>query len=701
MTRPDLAEWRALAERELRESLETRLWETDEGFALPPLAAAETRRLPHVAAGVTALLARRGPWAVRARIDFAHPGEAAEGAARAVAQHGADELEVRLDVYARSGDEPEPQDAEDGVRAGELGLSAYCANDLEHVLDAIDLRRVPIAFDAGAAAPGVLAAVLHHAEEQGVGRSALRIELGLDPIGGGAPRNAPRRLDLAAGLLTFCRDRCPRIRPFVLDGTRFHDGSAVEELAGVMATAIALVRALGERGLDIEAIAAGTVLRLPVTTEPLLQIAKLRAARLLWAKIARAFGAAAPGSLRLPLVAVSSPRALAQRFDLRTNLVRTSVQAFAAALGGCDALVVAPWEPDPDHRIPGTLRLARAQQHILRDEARLGQVADPVAGADSIERLTHEIGHRAWDLLRAIEAEGGLPAPSAHALLDERIAQVRAARDERHRRRIDALVGVSRYVDPGLEEPRPLVVDRATLHDARCQALAAASEARNDGRVRAAVERLARANGDDWLAAAIEATAAGASFVQVGEALAGEPEVETEAVSADGDGEAHAAPAATFEMQRAAESAHARKVLLLRFGADDRADFAADLFRAGGFGVVASAPLASVDDALASLAQETPAAAVVCCPDAEQQRIVAALQRAGIAATLVVAGRAQDGVARQGVIFVAPGHDLLSALTAVSLRATLADPASPTGQRDALAAELRSLETLLARQAAR
>ena len=153
---------------------------------------------------------------------------------------------------------------------------------------------------------------------------------------------------------------------------------------------------------------SGTALRVSVSTGLLLEVAKLRALRLLQAKIAAAFLPAGAALPRVPVIAYSSERARARRHDLRTNLLRGTIEGIAAVLGGCDALCLEPYDPEPEQQDETARRLARHQHHLLRDEACLDRVTDPVAGAFALEKLTHEVAKGAWEMLGEIEARGGM-----------------------------------------------------------------------------------------------------------------------------------------------------------------------------------------------------------------------------------------------------------------------------------------------------
>ena len=235
-----------------------------------------------------------------------------------------------------------------------------------------------------------------------------------------------------------------------MDATVYHDAGAddADELAIATAVGVAYLRALTDGGLDVDAALAAVDFRFAVSADQFASIAKLRAARRMWARVA-ALSDAAPDRGQWQHAVTSA--AMMSRRDPWVNLLRTTVACFAAAVGGADAITVLPF--DTAIGLPDGLarRIARNTQSILHDESSLGRVLDAAGGSWYVESLTDQLARTAWDTFTAIERAGGALAALDSGLLGERIAATREQRadDVAHRRA--PLTGVTEFPLP--DEP--------------------------------------------------------------------------------------------------------------------------------------------------------------------------------------------------------------------------------------------------------
>lgn len=328
---------------------------------------------------------------------------------------------------------------------------------LERFLPHLDLGRTAVVVKDGAAALTAAGAVAAAAARQGVAAGGLRGGFGCDPLGalagrGELPGSLDRAFDLAADLLAWSRRETPNVRPLLVDVAPYHaaGAGAVEELAAAAASGVELLRRLTAAGHDVDAVAGATLFGFSVGGDVFLEIAKLRAARLVWAKVVKASGGS-PGAQRMWLHAGSSSVTRTLR-DPWVNLLRGTTESFAAIVGGADSIATAPFNELLGSPGRTSRRLAVNAQHILREEAFLGEVLDPAGGSYYVESLTEELARAAWSLLQEIERRGGM----ARALgwVRERIAATAAARREAAARRQPPIVGVSDYAH--LEEELPL-----------------------------------------------------------------------------------------------------------------------------------------------------------------------------------------------------------------------------------------------------
>ncbi len=346
-------------------------------------------------------------------------------------------------------------DLENGVTSlwfalGEGGLDVAA---LPGVLDGVYLDLAPVVLDAGPATAEAADALLRLLADRDV--TPAGGNLGADPIGlrarlGSVPDGAG--LDTAVRLARHCAAGHPALRAITVDATPYHDagGSHAEELGCSIATGVAYLRALTDGGLSVAEALNQIEFRYAVTADQFLSIAKLRAARLLWARVAQECGAAEHGAQRQH--AVTSSAMMTAR-DPWVNMLRTTVACFAAGVGGADAVTVQPFDarlglPDAFAR-----RIARNTSALLVEESGVARVVDPAGGSWFAERLTADLAAKAWEWFQEIERAGGALA-ALDTLIPERLAATWAKRSKAIAHRRDPITGVSEF--PNLTEKLPV-----------------------------------------------------------------------------------------------------------------------------------------------------------------------------------------------------------------------------------------------------
>jgi methylmalonyl-CoA mutase len=345
-------------------------------------------------------------------------------------------------------------DLENGVTslwlvAGERGVPVDALAD---VLDEVYLDLAPVTLDAGAEFAAAAEVLLGIHDDKGIQASEVRGNLGADPLGLRARTGTPADLEGAAALAGRVAAGYPKLRSIVVDALPYHEagGSDGQELGAAMATAVAYLRALENAGLDVAAAAGQLEFRLAATADQFGTIAKLRAARRLWARVVEVCGA--PG-IAAPQHAVSSSTMMTRR-DPWVNMLRTTLACFGAGVGGADAVTVLPFDaaiglPDAFAR-----RIARNTHAILLEESKVAGVIDPAGGSWYVEAHTDSLARAGWAWFTELERAGGIVAALDSGLVDERIA---ATRDERNRRLAEgeeSITGVTVY--PNKDE-KPLV----------------------------------------------------------------------------------------------------------------------------------------------------------------------------------------------------------------------------------------------------
>jgi methylmalonyl-CoA mutase len=341
----------------------------------------------------------------------------------------------------------------EGVSALVLGVEGAAA-DLDRLLEGVFLDLVPVVLDAGvdyeAAADAALALLTDLDDDQ---RSRLSVDLGADPLT--APlsgRPAPSMADVVA-VAAKVTGYDGGVRAITIDGPAFHDlgASASWELAGSIGAAVGYLRLLGDGGIAPGAALRQISFRFAADDDQFMTIAKLRAARRLWARVAEVVGEPEAGAARLH--AVTSLPMMAQR-DPWVNMLRTTLAAFSAGAGGADTVLVHPFDVAIPGGFPGTAssfarRIARNTQLLLLEESHIGRVLDPAGGSWFVEDLTKALAEQAWKHFQDIESRGGFEAARDYVV--GQITDVADRRIDDIARRRKALTGVNEY--PNLAEP--------------------------------------------------------------------------------------------------------------------------------------------------------------------------------------------------------------------------------------------------------
>ncbi len=426
----DEADWRALVEQGLKGGSWDRLvGKTADGIAIAPLyrepdfhTAADISGFPGAAPFVRG--ARDGAWLIRQRFDHPDPAHANRDIL-ADLQAGVGGVELAIDPI------------------GAAGVAIGDADALDLALADVILEAAPVSLDAGVHA--LWAADLLTAKLKGV--AAPGTAFNLDPIGTLMRIGAIARADVgdAAAFAARTRRELPAATSLRVDARPVHEagGTEAQEIAAALTSGIFYLRALGEAGLDADDAGAALSFALSIGPDVLIEAAKLRALRLCWARVMEASGAA-PETRAAHIHAFTSRRMMT-RVDAHTNILRVTTSAFAAAIGGADVITTLPFTDALGLPTPFARRLARNTQHVLLEECRLGHVADPAGGAWFVEKLTRELADLAWAKMQAIEAQGGIVDALSSGALQKEIAVARAVRQHTIATRRETITGVTDF----------------------------------------------------------------------------------------------------------------------------------------------------------------------------------------------------------------------------------------------------------------
>jgi methylmalonyl-CoA mutase len=523
---PDLAQWRAEVERLLAGAPFDRavFTRTLAGVTVAPLyTAADTADLPWseqspgaapYLRGATAAGHLGAPWQVAQELPLPTVEEFNE-ALRADLARGQTVAHLILDTAGMLGLDP------DQTKAGTVGAdgtSVASLADLARALDGVDLATTPLKIQAGTVALPIATMVVALLREQGVDPASLTGCIGCDPVFGLArtgrlPLSLKRMYDEVAVLTRWAARSAPRLRTLPVFETPWHDGGADEalSLALCLSSAVHVLRVMEKRGVALDEAVRRVQFQTCLGGDFFLEIAKLRALRLLWSDIQTAAGL------------VPQPAAVHARTGRRTqtvhdpqvNLLRSTTQAMSAVLGGVQSLHVAPFDEVDSVPDAFSRRLARNVHLLLAHESHLDRVIDPAGGSWSVEKLTADLARSAWDRFQEIEALGGVVAGLRSGRVQEMVAAGAEARRRRLATRRDVLVGTNRYAQPTEPARTARQPDLQAVHAERAARTAGSRTGQADhGGVLERLERLLEADPADLFA---QMEAAGAHGATLGE----------------------------------------------------------------------------------------------------------------------------------------------------------------------------------------
>ncbi|HTI99388.1 MAG TPA: methylmalonyl-CoA mutase family protein [Dongiaceae bacterium] len=660
-------DWRTLVEAELKGApFDKKMFSTThEGITLKPIyCRSDTANLPHLNSlpgfapfvrGASASGHVKEAWKISQEIAIASPMEF-NHAARTSISGGLNALNMVLDRATRNGQDPDGAPAED-VGCG--GLSLATLSDLDCALAGVDLETTPIFIRTGASALPVAALLLALVRSRKQAAVNLRGCIETDPLGvlaheGRLPQSLGHAYAEMTVLTSWAVRNAPHLQTICVHSRPWHEsgGSAVQELAYTVATGIEYLRQLHQRGVEVSVAAPRLRFAVTVGTNFFMEIAKLRALRMLWSR-AVAVGGGGEAAQKLSLH-VRSSQWNKSVVDPYNNLLRTTVESLAGVLGGCDSMQVGAYDEVARQPNDFSLRIARNTQLVLQKECHLNHVIDPAGGSWFIEHLTHELATRAWALFQEVEARGGmetaLRAGGPQKAVDETAAKKRKAVGARR----DSIVGVNQYANPKEPPLEGSVTEPKAFHQDRVRQLSAQRASRDAASTREVCARLAEwsePRDDAFFDACAVAAGAGATLGEIISAIRNE----------DAPGEpiqpvCIARAAVGFEQLRAAMYRRPQgpaKVFLCNMGPlkehKARADFARGFFSAGGYDVIAPAGFPTPAEAAAALRDSQAEVAVICATDENYPALVPALTaaiRANQPGTLIVlAGYPADQIA--------------------------------------------------------
>ncbi|MCL4785945.1 MAG: methylmalonyl-CoA mutase subunit beta [Verrucomicrobia bacterium] len=614
---------------------------TYEGLTLKPIYRREDiANLPHVNSfpgfapfvrGASASGYVKESWDVSQEIAVASPTEF-NFAARNSIGRGLNALNMVLDRATRNGLDPDWAAPED---VGFGGLSIATLDDLNRALDGVLLDQTSLFVRSGASALPFAALLVALARKRKTSLATLRGCIEMDPLGVLAHEGKlPQSLDGAyremAALTEWAAKNAPQLQTLCVHSRAWHEagGSAVQELAYTLASGVEYLRQLAKLGLDVNTTAPRLRFAVTVGTNFFLEIAKLRALRMLWSRaVAAAGGNETAQKISLHVRTSQWNKSVVDPYN---NLLRATVEAFAGVLGGCDSMQVGAFDEVVRPPDDFSLRIARNTQLVLQKECELNHVIDPAGGSWFVENATAEIAGRAWALFQEVEKAGGMEAALRAGGPQKAVAETAAKKIKSVTSRRDSLVGVNQYANPNETPLAVPAADTQAFHKRRVQQVTSHRTELEEAESRVVLDRLANIiglKGAELFEACVAAVAAGATLGET-----------TRALRINDSPCEPVTPVCITRLARPVEELRAAmyrraggpaKVFLCNMGPlqehKARADFSRGFFSVGGYEVISPTGFKTAEDAVTALLKSRSEVAVICSTDENYPKLVPAL----------------------------------------------------------------------------
>ena len=529
-------DWERRAQKELGEGATGALnWSTPEGVPIKSLyTAADLDSLDHLNSlpgfppftrGPRATMYTGKPWTIRQYAGFS-TAEASNQFYRKCLAAGQMGLSIAFDLATHRGyDSDHPRVVGD---VGKAGVAIDTVEDMKILFDGIPLEKMSVSMTMNGAVLPVLANFIVAGEEQGVAPAQLSGTIQNDILKEFMVRNtyiyppAPS-MQIVADIIEYTSSTMPRFNSVSISGYHMQEAGAtcVQELAFTIADGIEYVRAAVKKGLDVDTFAPRLSFFFCLGMNFFMEIAKLRAARLLWAEqMQKYFQPKTEQSLMLRTHCQTSGVTLTEQ-DPYNNIIRTTIEAMAGALGGTQSLHTNSFDEAMALPSEFSSRIARNTQLVLQEETGITKVVDPLAGSYYVEALTASVVSHARKLIENVEDLGGMTKAIEAGMPKLQIEEAAAARQARIDRGEEVIVGVNKY-KPDRKDPVELLnIDDTTVRDSQIKRLKRVRIDRDDNLCQAALEKLtqtAKSKKGNLLASAIEAARARATVGEISQA---------------------------------------------------------------------------------------------------------------------------------------------------------------------------------------
>ncbi|MDD2728507.1 methylmalonyl-CoA mutase [Malikia sp.] len=531
-----LADWEKAAQKSVKDgSLDKLNWLTPDGITVKPLYTAEdvkalpfTNTLPGFEPfirGPQATMYAVRPWTIRQYAGFSTAEESNAFYRKALAA-GGQGVSVAFDLATHRGyDSDHPRVTGD---VGKAGVAIDSVEDMKILFDGIPLDKVSVSMTMNGAVLPVLAGYVVAAEEQGVSQDQLAGTIQNDILKEFMVRNTyiyppEPSMKIIGDIIEYTAQKMPKFNSISISGYHMQEAGAnqVLEMAFTLADGKEYVKTAIAKGMDVDAFAGRLSFFWAVGMNFYLEIAKMRAARLLWARIMKGFDAKNPKSLMLRTHSQTSGWSLTEQ-DPYNNVVRTTIEAMAAVFGGTQSLHTNSLDEAIALPTEFSSRIARNTQLIIQEETHITNVVDPWAGSYLMESLTQEMADKAWAIIEEVDAMGGMTKAVGSGWAKLKIEAAAAEKQARIDSGKDVIVGVNKYKLAKEDPIDTLDVDNVRVRDGQIARLQAIKASRDSAAVAAALDALtaaAESGSGNLLDLAIQAVRLRATVGEVSDAL--------------------------------------------------------------------------------------------------------------------------------------------------------------------------------------
>ncbi|WP_129704712.1 methylmalonyl-CoA mutase family protein [Priestia megaterium] len=329
------------------------------------------------------------------------------------------------------------------------GATISTLEDVAHLFQHVALEAVPLFLNTGCTSVPLLSFLKAYCVDYNFNMRQLTGTVGMDPLGtlaeyGRVPLATRDLYDHLAYATRLAHSNVPELKTIIVSSIPYHNSgaNAVQELAYMLATGVQYIDECIKRGLSLHQVLPHMTFSFSVSSHLFMEISKLRAFRMLWANVVRAFDDTA---VSVPFIHTETSHLTQSKEDMYTNALRSTVQAFASIVGGADSLHIEPYDSVTSSSSQFAHRLARNTHLILQHETHISKVMDPAGGSWYVEAYTHELMTKAWELFGNIEDHGGMEEALKQGRIQDEVEQMRVKRQEDIECRIERLIGVTHY----------------------------------------------------------------------------------------------------------------------------------------------------------------------------------------------------------------------------------------------------------------